>query len=102
MKATSDNILFIDRVRKKIKSFWHHFTFSVYYESEKISLKEKVYTFLYNMQRTGFTTKGELDWSIRMMEIDHDAWKAMEKSFNKDYRQFLNKEAIEEIEGTAQ
>ena len=88
------NILLIDRVRRKNKSFWDYFTVSWYYESEKISLKEKVYTFYYNMRRTGVTTKGEVDWSMRMRELDFDGWKKMELEFNKDYQEFINRITI--------
>ena len=88
------NILLIDRVRRKNKSFWDYFTVSWYYESENISLKEKVYTFYYNMRRTGVTTKGEVDWSMRMRELDFDGWKKMELEFNKDYQEFINRITI--------
>lgn len=91
MDVPTENILFNDRVRKKNKSFWDIFTFSYYYENEKISLKEKAYTFLYNMQRTGMTTKGEMDWSLRMSQIDYGGWKKLEEQFNEDYKDFLNK-----------
>lgn len=85
---TTINILFTDRVRKKKKSFWNSFTFSPYYESEKISFKEKVYTFLYNLKRTGLTTKGELDWADRMMQVDYGKWSELSKQFDEDYKQF--------------
>ena len=88
------NILLIDRVRRKNKSFWDYFTVSWYYESENISLKEKVYTFYYNMRRTGVTTKGEVDWSMRMRELDFDGWKKLELEFNKDYQEFINRITI--------
>lgn len=83
------NILFNERTRRKNKSFWDHFSLTWYYEKENIPFKEKVYTFHYNLQRTGLTTKGELDWSIRMMELDFDGWKRMETEFKNDYREFL-------------
>lgn len=87
---SAENILLIDRVRKKNKSFWDLFNPSWYYESEKISLKEKVYTFYYNLERTGLTTKGEMDWSMRMMQIDYEEWKKIEIQFKEDYKNFIN------------
>lgn len=80
------NILFNDKVRSKRKSF---FGCKPYYENDKISQKEKVYTFLYNMERTGLTTQGELDWSERMMKTDINLWLDLEESFRADYREYL-------------
>lgn len=83
-----ENILFIDRVRNKKKSFWNSFTFSPYYESEKISFKEKVYTMLYNLERTGLTTQGEMNWAERMMKLDYKKYHEISEQFKNDYREF--------------
>jgi hypothetical protein len=85
-----ENILFIDRVRRKRKSFWYFLSFRWYYEDEKISLKEKIYTLHYNMNRTGYTTQGETDWSIRMMDVDYKTYKEIENQFKKDYIEYLH------------
>jgi hypothetical protein len=86
----TENILFIDRVRRKRKSFWG-FLGCPYYESEKISFKEKVYTFRYCMERFGETTKGEMDWSLRMMEINFAKYKELTEQFGIDFREFNNR-----------
>jgi len=83
-----ENILYNKQVRNKKKSFFNSFTFFPYYEMEKISFKEKIYTFLYNLERTGLTTKGELDWAERMMKIDYSRYSELEKQFKEDYKSF--------------
>lgn len=84
------NLLLVPRVRRKRKSFWSIFS-CPYYESEKISFKEKVYTFLYCMNKSGYTTQGEGRWSLRMMDIDRELWRFTEEEFKKDYSEFLIK-----------
>jgi len=37
------------------------------------------------------TTKGEMGWSLRMMELDYNGWKSLENQFNEDYKEFLVK-----------
>jgi len=83
-----ENILFIDRVRSKSKSFWEPNFFFHYYENEKISFKEKVYTLLYNMERKGYLTQGELDWAGRMMKLDYEKYDEHQQQFKKDYIEF--------------
>ena len=85
MKAS--NILFDDTVRQK-QSFWSTFFGKIYYESEKLTFKEKMYKFHYNMERTGYTTKGELDWAERMMKMDYSKYDEIHQEFKKDYVEF--------------
>lgn len=82
------NILYTARVRRKTKFFWDALISRPYYQSEKISFKEKVYTFLYNLERTGVTTKGELDWADRMMRLDIGSWNELCFHFENNYREF--------------
>lgn len=85
------NILFEKRTRKKFKT-WKQlrplFT-KPYYELDEIPLKEKCYTFFYWMEKTGYTTQGEIDWSKRMMKLDFNMWDTMEKLFKSDYKDYL-------------
>jgi len=83
------NILFTKRVRRKRKSFWSFFWFIRYYQSEKITLKEKIYTMLYNMERTGLTTKGEIDWTEGIMDMYLQEYNEIAAQFKKDYLEFL-------------
>lgn len=83
-----ENILFLKRVRSKKKYFWKSELFNPYFEMEKISFKEKVYTFLYNLEKTGLTTQRELDWSERMMRIDYSLWQNLTEKFDNDYKEF--------------
>lgn len=89
---TNLNYLTVERVRRKRKSFWDIFAlYPNYYEKENISLKEKIYTFYYNMEQTGVTTKGESDWSIRTENINPVQWKYYEELFKKDYWEFISR-----------
>ncbi len=89
---SNNNLLFDKKVRNKKKSWYNSFIFRPYYESEKITLKEKIYTFYYNLEKTGYTTKGESDWSLRMVSLDYKIWDTIEKEFKKDFIDFeLNK-----------
>lgn len=82
------NLLFKKRVRVKKKSLFNIFMFYPYYENEKISLKEKLYTLWYNLNRYGKTTKGECDWSLRIMDIDYDLYEKIKKEFELDYIEY--------------
>ena len=85
------NILFDKKVRRKKKIILDYFIFSKpFYERESISLKHKIYTILYNIEVTGYTTKGETDWHIRTSEINPLAVDVIETEFKKDYREFIN------------
>jgi hypothetical protein len=87
---STTNILFNPRVRKKRKHFLNSLFFAPYYKSEKYSLKEKLYTFHYNMHKTGLTTNGELQWAERLMKLDFDAYEKISDQFKYDYIQFIN------------
>lgn len=82
------NILQIDRVRRKRKFPWWKFK-GPYYESEEISYKEKVYTFLYNCLKNGETTQGELDWANRIMAYDIVMWNSIKAKFDRDYSNYI-------------
>lgn len=89
--AIMENILFNTEVRKKRKNWWRFFMFfSSYYEREDLSLKEKLYTFWYNLERTGLTTKGESEFGARMSAINPSGYKNLENQFKKDYWEYIN------------
>ncbi len=81
------NILKIDRVRSKYKGPYKS---GYYYEDESIPYKEKVYTLHYNIEKTGYLTKGEMDWADRMMKIDAQKYNFLLNEFKADYKEFIN------------
>jgi hypothetical protein len=85
------NPLFNPKFRSKVKKFRHNFLFWNYYEDEDYSLKEKFYTLHYNLERTGRTAKGEMEWSLRMIAIDKEGWIKLEDQFYVDYKEFINR-----------
>jgi len=84
--SQSDNILFNPRVRSKSK---HWIQFRPYYQNEKISLKERLYTLWYVLERTGYTTQGECKWEMRMRELMNDKVNELFLDFQKDYKELL-------------
>lgn len=63
--------------------------FCPYFKSERISFKEKVYTFYYNLHRHGETTVMESEWSLRTKREMRDVWDKTEKEFFEDYKNYL-------------
>jgi hypothetical protein len=81
MERNKNNILFNKKVRKK--PFW-----GFYYKSDKLTLKEKLYKLHYNMETSGFTTKGECEWELRMMQLNMGVYDTIMDEFKKDFIEF--------------
>lgn len=86
----NENILYNPRVRTKTKrGFWKRlFDSKPYYELEEITLKEKIYTYHFILQTTGFTTKGEASFMARMDVINSEVVKEIEDEFKKDFMEY--------------
>jgi len=86
------NILYDKKVRSKRKKWWYIFAWSwTYTQSEKISLKEKLYTYWYNLEKNGHSTVGEHDWYVRMEKMNTEQFMhEMEYQFKVDYRWYIS------------
>ena len=88
----TNNILFNPRTRKETK-FWYHLPFWFpYYELESISLKEKIYTMRYRLEKYGYYTQGEHKWVERIMKLDYEVYREIDEQFKKDYIEYLTSE----------
>lgn len=75
-----ENILFKKRIRNGRKFF-----FGEYYNSLKLTLKEKLYILWFNMHKNHGLRQCELDFEHSIMGADIKTYNELETEFNKDY-----------------
>jgi len=84
------NILFNKQTRNRNRGLWNFF--NLYYERDNLSLKEKYYTFQYNLDRTNLTTKGESTYFINMVDVvGSDIMKQLREEYRKDFIEYTTK-----------
>lgn len=89
--SSSENILFNAAVRSKKKKGMHWWSLFFYYELDSISFKEKLYTYYFNLYKTGYTTVGETRWFEMQLNVCPSLVAEIDREFNKDYEDFLRK-----------
>lgn len=91
-----ENILYRENIRNKRRKWYYFFMFfSTYYQRENIPLKEKLYTYWYNCNRTGFETQGEGNYFLEIYRADKSYYDNLKSKFDKDYVEFLKSPKIQ-------
>lgn len=80
------NDLYKEVFRRKYTGFWNWLGNVMYYQLEYMPLKQKMYIFLYNMNKKGHTTLGE---SKYFLLINTDDYLVVKTEFDKDYSEFI-------------